>query len=481
MNTTRPEPRPPAGVAIGAALLLAAAAILPFIGRASLSNDEGWSLAFARLPWPTLWTATHHLDAVFLPYYALLHVWLALGDSAALLRFPSALAILASLPVAYAIARRLFDPVVAAVAVLLLACNPFLVFHAKDARPYGLAFLLCAVATLAFLRVLESPTRANGFAYALAAALAVYAHAFGAFVIVAHAASTPVLPRAAGAPRVVALALFGALVACAPLVALIHTAGSAQIGWIAHPGPRDWLELVKDLAGGRIALAAFVFGCAVMLVRARMGRPRAAFDAVVLWFAVPLALLAIVSYAVEPVSISRYAIFCVLPLTLATAAAIGEFRRPLVVVATLFLLAVSARIVWTQRSEDAENYRAAAAYIAAHAAPGDVVAAPEAAFAFAAAQTAVPNVPPLIYPTATWQFWLGPQPLSAIAGTQLAHARTVWVVRRGYHQRRPQPAASAALETLLAPDFAPAGETDFSYAGVVRYVRVKAATALRRS
>jgi len=467
-------PRPAAVLAIPLGMLLAASAVVPFVGRASLSNDEGWSLAFARLPWPTLWTAVHHLDAVFLFYYALLHVWLAAGDSVTVLRIPSTVAILAALPPAFASARRLFGPVVAAVATLLLAVNPFLVGYAKEARPYALVFLFEVCATLLLLRLLESPSRANALAYAALATLAVYAHAFAVLVVVAQAVSAFVLPRAPRAAGLLAASVGAIALACVPLALLVHAAGTSQIAWITRPSPGDWLTVLKELAGGRIAFFVAAVACVALLPYAREPRQGSALAAVACWLVVPLALVALYSYAVAPVLLSRYLIFSVFPLVLLTAAGVGTLRRPApIAVATLALVLVCGRIDWSQRNDDGENYRAAAAFIAAQAAPGDLVAVPEARFAFdaAVAERARSGVPPVVYPTAAWKFWLGPQPLSALDPVLLDRAGTVWVIERGYHAHAPPVPGVRGFETVLAPRFEPAGETDFGYVGVVRYVR----------
>jgi mannosyltransferase len=464
-------------------MTLAGVAILPFLGRASLWNDEGFSLAFARLPWPVLWNALHHLDAVFALYYALLHVWLAAGSSAFVVRLPSALAVLASLPVGYAVARKLFGPVAAAITAVLLALNPFLIAYAKDARPYALVFLLSLCATLYFLRLLETPARTNALAYATFATLAIYMHALAALVIVAHVASAFVLPRAPAALRALALSLAGTALLCVPLGLLVHAAGSSQIDWIPRPGAHDWFLLVRDLAGGRVALIAFAIACVALVRVALVTGSRAAFAAAVLWCAVPLVLLAVLSYAVEPVSLPRYVIFCTFPIVLLTSSGISTLRAPLpVAAATLLLVLVSGRIVWSQHALESENYRAAVAYIAAHASPEDAVAAPDAFFAYQAALAGAPEAgPPIVYPTPAWKFWLGPQPLAEAGLAPLARARTLWLVVRGYHDPRRPPPADVAFDSVVARDFTPAGETDFGYAGVVRYVRKEAATAPPRS
>src|SRR5262245_66504674 len=66
------------------------------LGRRQLWQDEHATWWAAALDWPDLARLLGTVDAVLAPYYVLMHAWIALfGASAAMLRLPSALALVA--------------------------------------------------------------------------------------------------------------------------------------------------------------------------------------------------------------------------------------------------------------------------------------------------------------------------------------------------------------------------------------------------
>jgi mannosyltransferase len=453
------------------AIAVALVSVVPFVGAASIWDDESMTLAFARLPLPTLWTALHHKDAEFLLYYSFMHEWLRFGASAVALRVPSTLAFVAVLPIAYSIARRLLGARAAAVATLLLAVNPFLIRYAKEGRPYTLAFLLAACATLFFLKLLESPTRANAAGYVLFGALAVYAHAFCALVLIAHAVSAAVLPRAPGAARTLSWSLGCIVVLCAPLLLLVESTGVRRLGWIQRPALGDWFNLALQLLGGGAMLVAATFACGAAFGAARVQGSRAALVAVALWGAIPVALTALISYGYAPFLVPRYLIFCCLPLTLLTAAGVCALKRPALVIGVTFVLALFCeREAWSQSQYDPYDYRAAVRFVAARAAPDDVVVAPVLRFAVeaAAAERSQRDVPAVVFPSATWAFWNGPPQASAFVPALVAHAGTVWLFTTRVHRHAP---FITGPEHTLAEHFTWAGDTYFGGICVIRYVR----------
>jgi len=121
-------------------------------------------------------------------YYVLAWLWAkAFGTGEVGLRSLSALCGIALVPVAWAAARQLAGPRAGVAAAALVAVNPFLVWHAQDARPYMLVALLSGVALLFFARALDSERPREVALWALFSALAVLTHYFAAFVFAAEA------------------------------------------------------------------------------------------------------------------------------------------------------------------------------------------------------------------------------------------------------------------------------------------------------
>jgi hypothetical protein len=89
----------------------------------------------------------------------------------------------ATIPVAWALGRRLGGARVALVAGALVAVNPLLVWFSQEARAYALLALLAAIAALLWLRALERPSAGRAAGWSLAAALACATHYYAIFLI----------------------------------------------------------------------------------------------------------------------------------------------------------------------------------------------------------------------------------------------------------------------------------------------------------
>ena len=107
-----------------------------------------------------------------------------LGTGEVALRLPSALAGIATVPVAWAIAEELADRRAAIACAALVAVNPLLVWYSQEARAYGLFVLMAALAMLCFLRAMREPTRGRMAAFALTGSLALLTHYFAVFLLI---------------------------------------------------------------------------------------------------------------------------------------------------------------------------------------------------------------------------------------------------------------------------------------------------------
>ncbi|MGH2877708.1 MAG: glycosyltransferase family 39 protein, partial [Solirubrobacteraceae bacterium] len=153
---------PPAGTA---PWLLAAIVVLGALLRFTTLNEQ--SLWFDEA---TTWGIVHHgLGHVLATvprtestpplYYVLLWLWSRVfGTGAVGLRSFSALCGTLTIPIMWAIGRRLVSERVGLVAALLTAVNPLLFWYAQEARSYSLLLLLSAVSLLALVRALQAPS-----------------------------------------------------------------------------------------------------------------------------------------------------------------------------------------------------------------------------------------------------------------------------------------------------------------------------------
>ena len=93
-------------------------------------------------------------------YYVLVWLWAQVfGTGEVGLRSFSALCGTLTIPVMWAVGRRLASERIGLVAALVTAVNPLLFWYSQEARTYALLVLLSALSLLAFLRALEQPSR----------------------------------------------------------------------------------------------------------------------------------------------------------------------------------------------------------------------------------------------------------------------------------------------------------------------------------
>jgi mannosyltransferase len=146
--------------------------------------------------WATLRSVSHTENSPPLWY---LIEWVdsrVLGTGEVALRLPSALAGIATVPVAWAIGRELLGPSIedppargsrrrrtAIVCAALVTVNPLFVWYSQEARVYGLFVLTAAVAMLCFLRAERDPTARRMATFALAGAVALLTHYFAVFLL----------------------------------------------------------------------------------------------------------------------------------------------------------------------------------------------------------------------------------------------------------------------------------------------------------
>lgn len=165
-------------------------------------------------------------------YYVLAWLWTQLTGTAELgLRSLSALAGVATVPVAYLLGLELRGRRAGVAAAALVAVNPMLLWYSQEARAYALLALLTAVATLYFLRSLDRGRRGDLRRWGVASALALATHYFAVFPIALQALW---LLRRRGRDALAGLwivALTG--LALAPLA--LHQMSLGHAEWIGKP------------------------------------------------------------------------------------------------------------------------------------------------------------------------------------------------------------------------------------------------------
>ncbi|HEX4670574.1 MAG TPA: glycosyltransferase family 39 protein [Solirubrobacterales bacterium] len=196
----------------------------------------------------------HAMDAVGFSesapplYYALAWIWTQLtGTGEFGLRSLSALAGVATVPVAYLIGLELRGRRTGLMAAALVAVNPMLLWYSQEARAYALLALLCAVSLLYCVRALRRGRRRDFVLWGIASGLALATHYFAGFAI---AAEVILLLHRRGRESLAGLWIIGlAGLLLAPLA--IHQMSLDHAEWIGNftLGHRLWETAATFVSG----------------------------------------------------------------------------------------------------------------------------------------------------------------------------------------------------------------------------------------
>jgi mannosyltransferase len=117
-------------------------------------------------------------------WYLLIWGWSRIfGTGMIALRLPSALAGIATVPVAWGIGQELAGRRAANATAALVATNPLLVWYSQEARAYGLFVFMAALAMWCWLRADAKPTPGRLAAFAASGAAALATHYFAVFLL----------------------------------------------------------------------------------------------------------------------------------------------------------------------------------------------------------------------------------------------------------------------------------------------------------
>jgi uncharacterized membrane protein len=172
---------------LAALTILAAILRLTTLGEQSFWYDEAFTPVHVLHPslTATLRSVVHTENTPPLWYILAWADARVLGTGEYALRLPSALAGIATIPVAWAIGRELTARRTTAIAMAaFVAVSPLLVWYSQEARAYALFVLFAALAMLCFLRALSRPTRGRMAMFALSGALALLSHYFAVFLLI---------------------------------------------------------------------------------------------------------------------------------------------------------------------------------------------------------------------------------------------------------------------------------------------------------
>lgn len=302
-------------------------------------------------------------------YYVILKGWtMVAGVSEAATRTPAALFGIASLPLLYAVATRLYDQQMGLLSTALFAFSTFQLGHAQDTRMYSLLAFTTLLSFFWLLRLVEDWGRWSLVGYVIATILLGYTHAFGLFVLAAQNVYVGWAwwRGATGAPRIDLRRWIGSQLAVAlallPWVgvlvwqAILRPGGAEGLGWIAAPTlwtvvrtPGQYLDSLYPVLGA--AVLALALGCylgdrlldngPVLPQPTSSDGGIAPAPLLAAWVCVPIGLALGLSYLVTPIYVPRYTIGVAVGVYLALGGIVRAIEMPSLQTLAVVLLLTS--------------------------------------------------------------------------------------------------------------------------------------------
>ncbi len=498
--------------ALAAALVMAVLGVWGLARDSSMGNDEVATRWAALLPLHQLAHLVNNVDAVHGLYYLLMHGWMAVGTSPAVMRIPSVLSMIVAAGLIAILARQLTGSGWAALfAGLIMALTPAITYYAQTARSYALVYLCVVGATLLLLRALRAehngrPVVWAWVSYGALMLLAGYLNEMALLALIAHGVT--VLLARYGRPAFVHWAVAAVLAAVLVLpLAVVSAREDAAVAWIPRPGPGAVRVLFHDYFGAATGLAVLLFLCAVLAVLPGRGQgpwPEPPTGPGRPWWrrgglsvqsvgapllVLPGLVLGLESLVAHPLYVDRYVLYGEAGAALLAGA--GAYRAGLwlagrvrwtalawVVGAVVCVLALVLQLGPQQRVRTPQSrlydFGGPSRYVAAHAHQGDGVLFFSAFFrkarlGYPADFGKVSDFAMAVSPAQAGNFQGTDKPFGQVRPLMLAHQR-IWVVGRSPFTQLTAPGIRDE-DTLLRSDFTLAARHHFRHVWVTLWVR----------
>jgi 4-amino-4-deoxy-L-arabinose transferase-like glycosyltransferase len=184
----RPKSELKYAILLGLIICLAFGLRIFRLGHQELRGDEAFDALFSQQPVSEILSQLQVAQPYPPLFHVSLHHWLDLvGQSELSQRLPALISGVLLVPLTYQLARSTLGRVTALIAALLVAINPFLIWHAQDGRMYSLLAMLSAASLWLGLRLWQDRTTIwTGLAYWAVTALALLTHYFAWWLLLAE-------------------------------------------------------------------------------------------------------------------------------------------------------------------------------------------------------------------------------------------------------------------------------------------------------
>lgn len=341
------EPRARTEILLYLSLVILAAFLrFPQLGRSSLWIDE--CITAITVERTSLGDALLQRQDYAAPLYMLILRSTSFPRDEQWMRFPAAIAGVATVLAAGALGRSMFGRAAGLCVALIVATNMLQNHYSREARPYTLFTLLSCLSMLAYwrcwrrARIAESPSRGDALFWALSSALLVYAHYYGFWCLFAQAVHSYLTPQSMVAPttrsgptvvrgrwwtmeRWAAWGFLGIGALIAPAIVLCSRYAMegtpGMTGWIPAVKPHQtvpWLgELVgMPLFGGLCLVPLFAVVWPGGNGEALDDRSQGARFLCLWWIISGLLLPSVISTTIRPILLLRYALPVGIPMIL---------------------------------------------------------------------------------------------------------------------------------------------------------------------
>jgi mannosyltransferase len=230
----------------------------------SMGNDEIATRWAALLSLRELAHLLRHVDAVHGLYYLLMHGWVVVGSSPAVLRFPSVIAMMIGAGLIALLAKRLTGSSWAAVlAGLIMALMPIISYYAQTARSYAPVYACVAGATLALVHALDRKTAIRPWlGYGALVTVAGYLNEMALLVLAAHAITVWLASPGREVVRRWLVAAVGGAALVLPLL-VVSALQNRAVSWITRPGLSALHVLFHDYFGASTLVAVALLALAI--------------------------------------------------------------------------------------------------------------------------------------------------------------------------------------------------------------------------
>jgi 4-amino-4-deoxy-L-arabinose transferase-like glycosyltransferase len=379
---------------VGLTSLLSLGLGLYHLGSRSLWEDEGFTWETASQPISKIWRiSTRRGDHLF-DYYLAVHLMIrAFGHGADMLRMPSVLAGVVTVPLVYLLASRLAETRVAGMfAAALFTVSAPMVFWQQNARDYAFVVLLAVSSSLLLTIAVQTHRAGYLFWWAVISALSVYTHPELALLV-----PVQVILFLAWSPTWtlrVALVTAGGIVGAIAYHPMLKAVSDPEFtnSSLPKPNQHNVAEVARFLASSAgtaapnakpdqimlwITLAILVAAAGFMttsFVEHGLGGLSYGWALVIGWITLPPVMSWVLAESGRPVFIDRYLILSLPPVSIAIAMVLVRSRpRILGFLALAYLLVFRFGVMAPTYSKPYDDYRAATEEILLGAQPHDCV------------------------------------------------------------------------------------------------------------